>query len=90
MSKLSTMKARIASTEQKKANQKRLLEFLEAQKRSFEIECSQISSLSPGDTVTLPVYIPDKRKWPRFKAWVLRRQPPMTKTLQQFTIKGNL
>jgi hypothetical protein len=91
MSKLGAMKARIASTEQKKANQKQWLEFWEAQKRSFEMECAPIASLKLGDTVTFSdAYIPDKRKWPRFKAWILRRPPPMTKELVKFVVKEKL
>lgn len=30
----------------------------------------------PGDTISMELL--DMRRWPRFKAWLLRRPPPMT------------
>lgn len=44
-------------------------------------------TLRVGDTFTIAgVYTPDQRWWPRLKAALLRRPPPMTDELKQFVV----
>jgi hypothetical protein len=45
------------------------------------------SSLHVGDVLTISgVREPDRRWWPRLKAWVLRRPPPMREALKRFKV----
>lgn len=39
------------------------------------------SIYKPGDTLSIELL--DMRRWPRFKAWLMRRPPPMTTLYMQ-------
>jgi hypothetical protein len=50
---------------------------------------STTGMLKTGDIFTIAgIYEPDRRWWPRLKAWVLNRPPPMSDRLQKFVAKS--
>lgn len=50
------------------------------------ITTSAAHSLTVGEFFTIDIPVHDQRRWPRFKAWLLRRPPPVVTMRQMFRV----
>jgi hypothetical protein len=51
-----------------------------------QLTTSHEHNLRVGETFSMPLWVPDKRRWPRFVAWLLRRPAPRVCQTRYFKV----